>query len=175
MVARDALLREQMQGGQSFVVCPRIADLQPMRERLAELVPELDVALAHGRMKADTLDETMVAFADGAHDVLLTTNIIEAGLDIPSANTMLVWRPDRFGLAELASTARPCRPRTKTRHGLSAAPIPQKPLPPGNREAGADASDARRAGRRLRHRRARSRSCAAPAICSAPSSRDTCG
>ena len=131
MVARDALLREQMQGGQSFVVCPRIADLQPMRQRLAELVPELDVALAHGRMKADPLDETMVAFADGAHDVLLTTNIIESGLDIPSANTMLVCRPDRFGLAELHQL-RGRVGRGRRRGIVYLLTDPQKPLPPGS-------------------------------------------
>lgn len=100
-VVREALLRERMQGGQSFVVCPRIADLESIRARLAELAPDLDVATAHGRMNADALDETVLAFADGAHDVLLTTDIIESGLDIPNANTMLIWRPDRFGLAEL--------------------------------------------------------------------------
>ena len=128
LVVRDALLREQMQGGQSFVVCPRIADLQPMRERLAELVPELDVALAHGRMKADALDETMVAFADGAHDVLLTTNIIEAGLDIPSANTMLVWHPDRFGLADLHQL-RGRVGRGRRRGMVYLLTDPEKPLP----------------------------------------------
>lgn len=101
VVVREALLRERNRGGQSFFVCPRIADLEPMARRLGELVPELDVVVAHGRMKADTLDALMVAFADGAHDVLLTTNIIEAGLDIPAANTIVVWRPDRFGLADL--------------------------------------------------------------------------
>lgn len=100
-VVREALMRERSQGGQSFVVCPRIADLEPMRAQLAELVPDLDLAVAHGRMRADTLEETVLAFADGAHDVLLTTDIIESGLDIPNANTMLVWRADRFGLAEL--------------------------------------------------------------------------
>ena len=101
VVVRQALLREQMHGGQSFVVSLRIADLEPMRARLTGLAPELDLVVAHGSMKADTLDEIMVRFADGEHDVLLTTNIIESGLDIPNANTMLVWRPDRFGLTDL--------------------------------------------------------------------------
>jgi transcription-repair coupling factor (superfamily II helicase) len=101
LVVREALRREHQRGGQSFVVCPRIQDLQPMAERLAELAPELDLAIAHGRMKGAALDELMVRFAAGAHDVLLTTDIIEAGLDIPNANTMLVWRADRFGLAQL--------------------------------------------------------------------------
>ena len=101
VVVRQALRREHQQGGQSFVVCPRIRDMQPIADRLAELAPELDVVSAHGRMKAAMLDELMVRFAAGAHDVLLTTDIIEAGLDIPNANTMLVWRADRFGLAQL--------------------------------------------------------------------------
>jgi transcription-repair coupling factor (superfamily II helicase) len=100
-VVLEALRREAQRGGQSFFVCPRIQDLQPMADRLARLVPDLDVVLAHGRMKTDVLDEIMVRFAAGAHDVLLTTNIIESGLDIPNANTMLVWRADRFGLAQL--------------------------------------------------------------------------
>jgi transcription-repair coupling factor (superfamily II helicase) len=100
-VVLEALRREAQRGGQSFFVCPRIQDLQPMADRLARLVPELDVVVAHGRMKTDALDEIMVRFAAGAHDVLLTTNIIESGLDIPNANTMLVWRADRFGLAQL--------------------------------------------------------------------------
>ncbi|WP_119461482.1 transcription-repair coupling factor [Rhodospirillaceae bacterium SYSU D60014] len=101
VVVREALLRERNRGGQSFVVCPRIKDLEPMGNRLAELVPELDIAVAHGRMKADALDDVMIGFVNGAHDVLLATNIIEAGLDIPGANTILVWRADRFGLAQL--------------------------------------------------------------------------
>ena len=101
VVMRDALRREHQRGGQSFVVCPRIRDLEPMAGRLAELAPELDVVIAHGRMQAALLDELMVRFAAGAHDVLLTTDIVEAGLDIPNANTMLIWRADRFGLAQL--------------------------------------------------------------------------
>jgi transcription-repair coupling factor (superfamily II helicase) len=98
---RDALLRERRRGGQSFVVCPRIEDIEPMAARLRQLVPELDLAIAHGRMPATEIDETMVRFADGHGDVLLATNIIESGLDVPRANTMVVWRPDRFGLAQL--------------------------------------------------------------------------
>ena len=101
VVVRSALLREARRGGQSFVVCPRIEDLAPMQARLAELVPELSLVVAHGRMRGDALDAAMLDFAEGRGDVLLATNIIEAGLDIPNANTMLVWRPDRFGLAQL--------------------------------------------------------------------------
>jgi transcription-repair coupling factor (superfamily II helicase) len=101
VAAREALLRERRRGGQSFLVCPRIEDIAPMAERLKNLVPELEVLVAHGKMPADEVDETMVRFADGGGDVLLATNIIENGLDVPRANTMLVWRADRFGLAQL--------------------------------------------------------------------------
>jgi transcription-repair coupling factor (superfamily II helicase) len=100
-VVRAALLREARRGGQSFVVCPRIEDLPPIAARLAELLPELTVAQAHGKLHGDALDRLMLDFAQGHTDVLLATSIIEAGLDIPNANTMLVWRPDRFGLAQL--------------------------------------------------------------------------
>jgi len=98
---RAALLRERRRGGQSFVVCPRVEDIEPMRERLAALVPELQVVTAHGKMPAEAMDAAMVDFADGIGDVLLATNIIESGLDVPRANTILIWRADRFGLAQL--------------------------------------------------------------------------
>ncbi|KAB1070236.1 helicase-related protein [Methylobacterium planeticum] len=98
---RAALMREHRRGGQSFVVCPRIEDIAPMRARLAEIAPELEILVAHGDLKPVEMDEVMVRFADGAGDVLLATNIIESGLDVPRANTMLVWRADRFGLAQL--------------------------------------------------------------------------
>ncbi len=101
VVVRDALLRERRRGGQSFVVCPRIADLTDVAGRLASLVPELAITQAHGRMPAAVLDAAIVAFAGGQGDVLLATNIIEAGLDIPRANLMIVTSPDRFGLAQL--------------------------------------------------------------------------
>jgi transcription-repair coupling factor (superfamily II helicase) len=100
-IVRAALLREARRGGQSFVVCPRIADLAPMAARLATLVPELTLTEVHGKLRGEALDAAMLAFAEGQTDVLLATGIIEAGLDIPNANTMLVWRPDRFGLAQL--------------------------------------------------------------------------
>ena len=100
-LVREALERERRRGGRSFVVVPRIADLEPMHEHLRALVPDFDIVTAHGRMKAEALDEAVLAFADGRHDVLLTTSIIEAGLDIPGADTMIVWRADRFGVAQL--------------------------------------------------------------------------
>jgi transcription-repair coupling factor (superfamily II helicase) len=98
---REALLREERRGGRSFVVCPHIDDIAPMAARLRELAPELEVLTAHGQLPPAELDDVMVRFADGQGDVLLATNIIETGLDVPGANTMLVWRADRFGIAQL--------------------------------------------------------------------------
>ena len=98
---RAALLREQSRGGQSFVVVPRIADMAPLAELLGTLVPELEVLTAHGKMPAEAIDEAMVRFGRGDGDVLLATNIIEAGLDVPRANTMAIMHADRFGLAQL--------------------------------------------------------------------------
>lgn len=100
-MVRVSLMREKRRGGQSFVVCPRIEDIAPMTQRLRDIVPELALVVAHGKMPAAEIDAAMVGFADGVGDVLLATNIIESGLDVPAANTMLVWRPDRFGLAQL--------------------------------------------------------------------------
>jgi transcription-repair coupling factor (superfamily II helicase) len=101
VVARTALMREARRGGQSFVVCPRIQDLGPMQARLAEIVPELSIAVAHGRLRGEELDRVVLEFASGNGDVLLTTNIVETGLDISNANTMLIWRADHFGVAQL--------------------------------------------------------------------------
>ena len=98
---QTALRRERARGGQSFVVTPRIEDIAPLARQLAELTPELSVVVAHGELPAQEVDEVMVSFADGEADVLLATNIIESGLDVPRANTMLVHHPDRFGLAQL--------------------------------------------------------------------------
>ncbi len=98
---RMALLREKRRGGQSFLVVPRIEDIAPFADQLASLVPELQVRVAHGGLSPEEADAVMVGFADGEGDVLLATNIIESGLDVPRANTMIVWRPDRFGLAQL--------------------------------------------------------------------------
>lgn len=98
---RTALMRERTKGGQSFVVVPRIEDLGPLSDRLARIVPDLEIIAAHGKMPAAEIDEAMVRFGDGFGDVLLATNIIEAGLDVPRANTMLIWRADCFGLAQL--------------------------------------------------------------------------
>uniref|UniRef100_UPI003101A88F DEAD/DEAH box helicase n=1 Tax=Neorhizobium sp. EC2-8 TaxID=3129230 RepID=UPI003101A88F len=98
---RTALMREFRRGGQSFVVVPRIEDIDGLEATLAKIVPELKVTTAHGKMPAADIDEAMVSFADGDGDILLSTNIIENGLDVPRANTMFIWRADRFGLAQL--------------------------------------------------------------------------
>ncbi|MAY85802.1 MAG: transcription-repair coupling factor [Pseudooceanicola sp.] len=98
---REALLRERYRGGQSFYVVPRISDLPEIEEFLREQVPEVSVVVAHGQMAAGELDDRMNAFYDGKYDVLLATTIIESGLDIPTANTMVVHRADMFGLAQL--------------------------------------------------------------------------
>jgi transcription-repair coupling factor (superfamily II helicase) len=98
---REALVRERRRRGQSFVVCSRVEDIEPTRELLAKLVPELTLLVAHGQMPPAEADDVMIRFADGEGDVLLATNIIESGLDVPRANTMLVWRADRFGLSQL--------------------------------------------------------------------------
>ncbi len=101
VVAREAILRERDRGGQIFYVAPRIADLDEVREELRKMVPEIRVAVAHGRMPAVELETVMTAFDERAYDLLLSTNIIESGLDIPTANTLIVHRADRFGLAQL--------------------------------------------------------------------------
>ena len=98
---REALLREQYRGGQSFYVCPRIEDLTAVAAELRELVPEMRMAMAHGRLPPTQIENTMQDFSDGKFDVLLSTNIVESGLDIRNANTMIVHRADMFGLAQL--------------------------------------------------------------------------
>jgi transcription-repair coupling factor (superfamily II helicase) len=101
VVLRDALMREHYRGGQSFCVCPRIADIEELEKNLRTLVPELKIVVAHGQMGADEIEEKMSAFYEGAFDILLSTNIVESGLDIPNANTMIIHRSEMFGLAQL--------------------------------------------------------------------------
>jgi transcription-repair coupling factor (superfamily II helicase) len=101
VVIRDALMREHFRGGQSFYVCPRISDIAELEDALKTLVPELKIVVAHGQMSAEELEEKMSAFYEGAFDVLLSTNIVESGLDIPNANTMVIHRSEMFGLAQL--------------------------------------------------------------------------
>ncbi|WP_317993246.1 transcription-repair coupling factor [Bartonella gliris] len=101
LVIRETLLREYYRGGQSFYVCPRISDLTFVEEYLKTHVPELKFVVAHGQMPAGQLDDIMNAFYDGQYDVLLSTTIIESGLDIPTANTLIVHRAEMFGLSAL--------------------------------------------------------------------------
>ncbi|RWG21051.1 MAG: DEAD/DEAH box helicase, partial [Mesorhizobium sp.] len=101
LVIRETLLRERYRGGHSFYVVPRISDLAEIHDFLRESVPELKVAVAHGQMPAGELDDIMNAFYDGQYDVLLSTTIVESGLDIPTANTLIIHRADMFGLAQL--------------------------------------------------------------------------
>ena len=98
---RRAMLREISRGGQIFVVHPRVRDIEIFRDRLAKLVPEASFAIGHGQLDADDLEEVMSAFIHGKVDVLVSTTIVESGLDIPSANTIIIHEADRFGLAEL--------------------------------------------------------------------------
>ena len=98
---REALLREHYRGGQSFFVVPRIKDLPEIEEFLRDHVPEVSFVVAHGQMAAGELDSRMNAFYDGKYDVLLATTIVESGIDIPTANTMIIHRADMFGLAQL--------------------------------------------------------------------------
>jgi len=101
MTLREALLRERFRGGQTFFVVPRISDLEEAAAFLQEHAPELKIARAHGQMPPSELDQVMNAFYDRKYDVLLSTTIVESGLDIPSANTLIVYRADMFGLAQL--------------------------------------------------------------------------
>jgi transcription-repair coupling factor (superfamily II helicase) len=101
VIIREALRRERYRGGQTFYVVPRISDLEDVREFLAEHTPELKVAAAHGQMPPALLEDVMTAFYEGKYDVLLSTAIVESGLDIPNANTLVVHRADMFGLAGL--------------------------------------------------------------------------
>ncbi|WP_374524147.1 transcription-repair coupling factor [Sphingopyxis sp.] len=101
VVIREALLREHDRGGQSFFVTPRIKDLPDIEEFLRSRVPEIKYVVAHGQMAPGEVEERMSAFYDRKYDVLVSTTIVESGLDIPSANTLVVHRADRFGLAQL--------------------------------------------------------------------------
>ena len=101
VIVREAIMRERFRGGQSFYVCPRISQLDEVAERLEALVPDVTIRIAHGRMPTRALEDVMVAFYEGKIDVLLSTQIIESGLDIPRANTLIVHRADQFGLAQL--------------------------------------------------------------------------
>jgi len=101
VVLREALLREHYRGGQTYFVVPRISDMPDMEDFLREKVSEVRYIAAHGQMAASEVEERMSAFYERKYDVLLSTTIVESGLDIPSANTIIIHRADRFGLAQL--------------------------------------------------------------------------
>lgn len=126
---REALLREKYRGGQSFFVVPRLTDLPDVEHWLKENMPEVSYIVAHGQLAAGDLDQRMNAFYDGSHDVLVATSIVESGLDIPTANTMVVWRADMFGLAQLYQI-RGRVGRSKTRAYCYLTTKPRVPLTP---------------------------------------------
>jgi transcription-repair coupling factor (superfamily II helicase) len=101
VVIREAIQRERFRGGQIFCVVPRIEDLPRMAERLSEIVPEAKMAQAHGRLASTQLERVMTDFGDGKFDILLSTNIVESGLDMPAVNTLVIQRADMFGLGQL--------------------------------------------------------------------------
>ncbi len=98
---REALLREKYRGGQAYYVAPRIRDLPDLAKFLREQVPEVKFAIGHGQLAPTQIEDVMAAFYEGRYDVLLSTSIVESGLDIPTANTLIVHRADMFGLAQL--------------------------------------------------------------------------
>ncbi|MCX7289358.1 MAG: transcription-repair coupling factor [Rhodobacterales bacterium] len=126
---REALLRERFRGGQSFYVVPRIADLHEVEDFLRTHVPEVSYVIAHGQLAAGDLDDRMNQFYDGKHDVLLATTIVESGLDIPTANTMIIHRADMFGLSQLYQI-RGRVGRSKTRAYCYLTTKPRAPLTP---------------------------------------------
>ncbi|MHA6333743.1 transcription-repair coupling factor [Qipengyuania sp. CAU 1752] len=101
MVMREALLREHHRGGQSFIVVPRISDMENVEQWLRDNVPEVKAVTAHGQMSPVEIEKRMSAFYEGKYEVLLSTTIVESGLDLPSANTIIIHRADIFGLAQL--------------------------------------------------------------------------
>ncbi len=167
----DALKRERDRGGQTYYVAPRISDLEEVQEFLREAVPHLKVAMAHGQLPPTELEDIMTAFYEGQYDVLLSTAIVESGLDVPNANTLIVHRADMFGLAALYQL-RGRVGRSKRRAYAYFT------TPPGRSSRRGRRSGSRCCTRSIRWARAsrlpRTISIfAARAICSAKSSRDT--
>lgn len=101
LIIREAIARERARSGQVFFVCPRLSDMEHVRETLISLMPDLKIITATGQMSPKDLEDAMVAFCDRQADVLLSTNIIESGLDLPFVNTIIIWRADLFGLSQL--------------------------------------------------------------------------
>lgn len=130
VVARETLLREHYRGGQSFYVAPRISDLNEIGEFLNEQLPELKYKIAHGQMSAGELEDIMTAFYEGKFDVLVSTTIVESGLDVPTANTMIIHHADMFGLSQLYQL-RGRVGRSKQRAYAYLTTSPRKALTPG--------------------------------------------
>ncbi len=101
VMIKEAILREKYRGGQTFFVCPRVSDIDPLQKMLKELIPEIKIAVAHGQMRSSDLENIMTNFSNLKYDVLLSTTIIESGIDMPTVNTMIIYRSDMFGLAQL--------------------------------------------------------------------------
>ena len=101
VVVREAIQRERFRGGQIFCVVPRIEDMDRMADRIRDIVPEARMVQAHGRLAPTELERVMTEFGDGKYDILLSTNIVESGLDMPAVNTLIIHRADMFGLGQL--------------------------------------------------------------------------
>ena len=101
VMIKEAVYREKYRGGQTFFVCPRVSDIHEVEKELKALLPDVKILVAHGQMPVKQLEEVMNEFADGQGDILLSTTIIESGIDMPRVNTMIVYRADMFGLAQL--------------------------------------------------------------------------
>ncbi len=101
VMIKEAIYREKYRGGQIFFVCPRISDILQIEPKLRELAPDVKIAVAHGQMSPSHLEDVMCDFAEGKADILLSTTIIESGIDMPNVNTMIIYRADMFGLAQL--------------------------------------------------------------------------
>ncbi|MBQ8481249.1 MAG: transcription-repair coupling factor [Alphaproteobacteria bacterium] len=101
VMMKEAIYREKFRGGQTFFVCPRVSDIPEIEKILRDLVPDVKIAVAHGQMPAKQLEDIISDFADGKYDLLLSTTIIESGIDMPKVNTMIIYRADMFGLAQL--------------------------------------------------------------------------
>ncbi len=100
-IIRDSILREHYRGGRTFYVCPRVKDVEELEPKLKELIPEVKIVAAHGRISPEKLDQIMQSFYEGAYDVILCTTIVESGLDVPTANNLVIHRADMFGLGQL--------------------------------------------------------------------------
>ena len=128
VMIKEAVYREKYRGGQTFFVCPRISDLMEVSEKLHELLPEIKIAVAHGQMPPSHLEDVMTDFADKKYDMLLSTTIIESGIDLPNVNTIIIYRADMFGMAQLYQLKGRIG-RAKTR-GYCYFTIPRKILNP---------------------------------------------